>query len=378
MQTQPSAVKDDFIKSITGPDFFVQASDLSTAGNPGNPADPPKPPDTAATGAKPVDESAFLKSLGSFETMDQLKSVVQRGQAITEEEFNNLPKLRTAHATATDLQTQLTTLTQTPPFKNPILAKLDKLEQTDPETFQLANKVLLGNAEDIELIRFNMIRTNPALKDNPAALQRKIQRTYPALYEKEINPESDAYINDQDDLHLEAEKIRAEVRKKVETIELPTWPTANLELANQAKAQVKEVEDSWNLAKASLAARLDPQIPITFMGEDKKVTEAFKLDVPVTELNPFLDQAVKGGIGQGKKFINEFTPAVIETAKRLWIINNLDTYNSMIISKIAKVKEVELRLLASNPGSPGSVVIPGGGEAVDAKTELFHKVITNL
>lgn len=389
----PSAVKkDDFLGNILPAEEFVPASDLPGATpdppaadppGPGTIADPPKDPLTP--GAAPAAAPEFLKTLGNFENVDQLKTVVQRGMAVTDDDVTNIETYRKSQTLVTELQNQVQELAKTPSFKNPILAKLDRFAESNPDEYSLAQKVMLGEVDDIELIRHELIHKNPALKDNPAALQRKIQRTYPGLFESKgedgsipVDKTSEQYLNDLDDLQMEAGKIRADIKAKVEAIELPAVRTEDLAAQEAVKTKALEVKTSWEAAKPALLTSLTPELPVVVPSEGNKIKEVYKLEVPIDQLNPFLDIAIASGIKQGNKFATENSPVVIETAKRLWIANNLPAYNAALLEAHGKAKDIEWRQHVNNAGGLPGVTLPGGDGGDDQATAIFKDVITKI
>ena len=64
--------------------------------------------------------------------------------------------------------------------------KLLQIKKSNPELYPILKEITQGNPDPATLWKKNFLAENPEFKDKPEVAQRKLERAYPALFDKGV------------------------------------------------------------------------------------------------------------------------------------------------------------------------------------------------
>jgi hypothetical protein len=312
-----------------------------------------------------------------FNSEDEAKSVFDKAKSFKPEEVEGYK------TKANQLAEELERVRTTSPYKNLDYARLEKIEEERPDEFGVFKKLILGEPSKEELIKLDIIKKNPILKDKPDTVQRKFERMFPGLFEFEkVKQEYDVdtpeyrkaeqdYKDSVDDIELESETIKQGLLKEFRAIEVKEPPKVDTEA-------LAKFETGW---KDELSRQLDNpgKLSIEVLTEDKKGKELL-MEVEPKETKKYLEQAMQFVKAQRLELKKESVEAVKDLAKKLWILDHIEEYNTQIAEHVgktvAKDKDKAWRTKVHNP-SPvqGNKPVTAG---TDPQKELFEQINRDL
>lgn len=312
--------------------------------DPPTPPEPPQPPQPPEPG--PDDQVVKVKDLigENFKSVDELKLAAQRGVKIKDEDLTELEALRQGKAKFGELEAEVQTLRQMPTLETPEYFRLEHIRKNHPEDLQFYQQFVFGGLNDIDLLKRNIVRENPIIKDDPVAVQRKLERSYPNYFKAEADPDSQEYKDDQMDIKMDAARIRASIQKTFDA-----FPVPEIKKPEDKSALVAEVNTAWGGTDVTI----DGKITMPFyVDKDYKQLKEFEVEVPIEQLKPFLQAAIAHQVQMLQKPDKTKIQEVVNTAKQLYIVKNLAFYNTKIAEFIEAKKDLEWRMRSNNPAPP--------------------------
>jgi hypothetical protein len=336
---------------------YISKPDPPEGTPPPEPPPPPPPP-----GVPPVDDEVVkVKDLigEKFKSVDEVRSAAERGLRIKDEDLTELESLRQGKARFTELETEVQTLRQMPTLETPEYFRLEHVKKNNPEDLQFYQQLVFGGLSDIELLKRSITRENPIIKDDPAAIQRKLERTYKSYFDPEVDRESQDFKDDQMDIKMDAARIRASYQKTFESIPVP-----EIKKPEDKTAIISEVTTGWKGVEIKFDGKYSAPF---YVDKDYKQTKDFEIEIPTDQLKPFIEAAVQFKINALIKPDTNNVNDVIATAKQLYILKNLPYYNTKIAEFIEAKKDLEWRTRTGNPSvpPPGNINPPAAGDASD-------------
>lgn len=294
---------------------------------------------------------SFEEHFKGFESLDQVKSRLEKFKDLPEDVLPEIPKLNEYKERASkydelsqqheQLKTKYNSLN--PYESDEDLYKYYEIKKTNPQEAELYKKYVFGSSNPLEVIKADLISKFPELSQSPEMLERKLQRTYPGLYptkddEGEVIPidkTSKDYLDAMDDLTLDASKVKREFINKFD-IKLPQKETPESQAAKQAerlslwKPFLDELKSNPHAVKIDLKDKEDP----------KKI-RTFEIEIPKDILdNHFnlVENYIKGNSiapdENGKVYINNLLNTLFLSQNKELVAQSIyDTLNTELNKK---------------------------------------------
>ena len=310
------------------------------------PVEPQKPvtptePKTPLEG-EPVKYSP--SDFGQYQTADEIKErlkLAEQFEQITPEHEG----LKTKYS---ELETQFNELKTKPRHKNAVYERLEIVEETRPGDLDLFKEVVFSKPDPVKLVTLDLIKKYPSLKDDKEALDRKLTRMYPGMFGEDVDRESNEYKDAYLDLRLDSENILNQYKKEFDGITLPEAPKPPDPKVHQ------EFVNGWN-QQLTKELKTVGKLSVEVLSEDGKSTEPL-FDIDPGDATKYLDLAMNFVQDNKLERTKENIAEVKDMAKRLWILDNLDAYNTEIAkhvaNKIGKEKDANWRKKVHNPEPP--------------------------
>jgi len=205
------------------------------------------------------------------------------------------------------------------PYKDETYYKLEKVAEETPDEADTYKELVFGKPDAKRLFKLNFLREHPEYKDQPEVVQRKLERTYPDLFDPDIPREDQAYKDAQMDLELDASKIKRDLLKRLDGIEIPD---PEKESADVQAAQQKFVDD-WK-APFQTALKDFNKISISVPNE-KDTTQTdlvYEVEVPADQKQKYFEQAAMYVINANLPVGEESITKVNEFVKKQYLADN--------------------------------------------------------
>ena len=215
--------------------------------------------------------------------------------------------------------------------------KLQQIKKKNPELYPILKESALGNPDNAKLWKLNFLKDNPEFKDQPAVVQRKLERAYPALFgdgsmlsepDKEADPTAYQEYQDQMlDLQLDGKKIKKEFLSALDGIELPKVEDKTAAQAQAQAAEAKLIGD-WKPTFDTLDKELSAKQKIEIKFD--KDTMPLEMEISPAQKNKMLQGAAflvlsqklpnnAETMGKVKAYLKQETDAFVVEAQKLVI-----------------------------------------------------------
>lgn len=284
-----------------------------------------------------------LSQLGDFNSVDEVKT--------------QLNQVKEKDAKIEQLQKEVESLKQTPKFNNDKYYKLDQLEKEDPDNLPAYRMALFNeNAPDTEWAKMELAMRYPELADDPEKLERKFKRTYKALYDDSYGEEDEEYVDAKDDMELAAKQAKKKANQKVEEIKTPSAE----DMQKEQQEKVQTFAKNWDAPYKEMKQGME--VDLTLPSEKGQSLDV-KHTIPDSKVSGYVDMAINQAFQQG---LNEPTKENLEqvkdTARKLYIADNLDEFAASIADQVSKKVGVNWREKVHNPKSPKDKTTPAPKE----------------
>lgn len=271
-----------------------------------------------------------LSQFGDFNSVDEVKQ--------------QLSQVKEKDTTIEQLKKEVETLKQTPKFNNEKYYKLDKLEQEDPDNLPAYRMALFNeNAPDTEWAKMELAMQYPQLAKDPEKLERKFRRTYKALYDDSYSDEDPEYQDAKDDMELAAAQAKEKATKKIEDVKAPS--AEDMQKEQQEKLQT--FAKSWDAPYQEMKKGVD--VDLSLPGEKNQSLDV-KHNIPSEKIGSYVDMAIQQAYSQGlQEPTKENLEQVKDTARKLYIADNLDEFAASIADQVSKKVGVNWRKQIHNP-----------------------------
>lgn len=320
----------------------------------------PVVPDVVAEPEKPETGGFKLEDIGDFKTIDEVKERVSKYSEVVQEAEGLRQKVGEFESKLKETQTPKS------PYKNPVFFKLEQISEQDPDNAATYQKLVFGNPDGKELYKINFLMDNPEYKDRPEAAQRKLERAFPALFDPDVDTDSDEYKDAVLDLELESKKIRKNLMGKLDAIEVPD-PVKEAETRD---AKSKEFVQSWRPSFDEIAKIT--KLPVNVLSEKDKTSEHF-FDIELTpeSQKKYTDAAAQFIVSNNLPVNGESVQKVKDFMKKLYIVDNLESYTTTVAEKAAKARDGQWRSKVHNP-DPIKNTVPPDQLPGDESQELLN------
>lgn len=257
------------------------------------------------------------------------------------------------------------------PYKDATYYKLEKIAEEAPDEVETYKELVFGKPDAKRLFKLNFLRDNPEYKDNPEAVQRKLERTYPDLFDPDIEREDQAYKDALMDLELDSSKIKRDWLKRMDGIEVPDPEKES----NEAKESQQKFVDGW---KAPFQSTLKDFNQITISVPNEKdttqVDEIFTVDIPADQKQKYFEQAAMYVLNAKLPVGEESVTKVKNFVTKQYLADNFSEIASGIQKQEAEKAEKLWKAKINNP----SDITPADttpGETVDAQEEAVATLL---
>lgn len=303
-----------------------------------------------------------------FSSLDEVKSAVERAKSFGETTPDDVASLRQMKQDYEAAQKELGKYKTFTPYKNQDYYRLDKLEQDDPDNLNVYQQILFGKPNDMDLVRADTVKKNPAWKEETEKVQRRLEYLYPALFDEDLDAESEEYQRDLNKLEFDASQVRSEFKSKIDSIEVPEGSSG---LSEQKH---KELAESWNPHIPKLRSAIEKIS--TSMSDDKgKVTPLMDIEVPKERLTDYVKKAAEYILQNGIAPTEDNVKNVGQMAKSLYIIENINEYNAQLVRHAIKNRDSDWAKEVHNPKTKDSEVVVDGSANNDSSTRLFNSIV---
>jgi hypothetical protein len=218
------------------------------------------------------------------------------------------------------------------PYKNANYFKLEVIEQESPEEAKLFQKLLFGDVDSKELWKIDFLQKHPDATSEQA--QRKLERTFPALFDSTLTPEDQERKDAEMDLEVESKAVKRTLMKRLDGISIPEPPKAdNAELLAR-----QELAKSWKPRFEQLTkdTKFTVEIPI---GEDKTQKETFEFDIPEADKAKYLEGGAYFLLSQNLTADQAGYAKVKDFITKQYIADNHLSLATTIAEKVAKSRD---------------------------------------
>lgn len=301
-----------------------------------------------------------LEDFGDFKTIEEVKERVSKYSEVVQEAEGLRQKVGEFESKLKETQTPKS------PYKNPVYFKLEQISEQDPDNAATYQKLVFGNPDGKELYKINFLMENPEYKEHPEAAQRKLERAFPALFDPDVDTDSQEYKDAVMDLDIESKKIRKSLMGKLDSIEVPD-PAKEAETRD---AKSKEFVQSWRPAFDEIAKTT--KLAVNVLSEKDKTSEHF-FDIELTPeaTKKYTDAAAQFIVSNNLPVNGESVQKVKDFMKKLYIVDNLESYTTTVAEKAAKARDGQWRSKVHNP-DPLKNTVPPGQLQGDESQELLN------
>lgn len=318
------------------------------AGDGGDNADGQAKPD-AGSGKKDVDTqdpevgATLSKILGEkYTDPASVIKLIERGESYSDVVEQELVTLRTENS---NIKEQINSVQK---YKNPNYARLEKLEETDPDNVDIYRKIMFSkNPDPMELVRWKTLADNKdVFGEDEEALDLYMQDKYPAIFDEDIPPDDPRYKRDMTKLKIDANLAKKSFQEKIDAI--PVEDHVSKTQAAQA-AREKLISD-WKAPLGTLQTQLK-SIPVMVNDKDgKPAGNLLEIELSPEQTKSLMDMAsnvvLQGNLEPSDKSM-EYVKSFLYS---MWIAKNQAAYNTAIAEKISKNKDQDWRQHVHNSG----------------------------
>jgi hypothetical protein len=325
---------------------------------------------------KPADAFDFSKAFEGFTDIEEVKTLAKRGRDYSSEVENELVTLRQSKQEIETTRKEVEELKARNPFKNEKLYKLDKLGETDPDNVHIYQKYLFGDLSDMDVIKLDMIKEFPDLfKENPSALERKLAKKYPALFDDDFAKDSNEYADDQIEMKIDAKKVRQKFDGIIGEVKIPA-PKAQSEEAEKAN---KAFVDSWTPEVPKIREALT-KLSLKTLDKDNNPVDFMSIDIPKEDVEEINKTALHHIINNRIKPSAEAVELAKEIGLGVYLIKNQAKIFTTFADTITKETGVAWRTKVANSKKHGDQG-PGAGAGGDQGSEtdnIFSQINADM
>ena len=295
--------------------------------------------------------------------------------------YDNIDSLKAELARVNDLKQENDTLSQSfnslkeksasvsYPKLNPDFYRLQKISETKTEgEYDFYKNLVLGNNNPIDLLKADLMKKYPDVFSNEELALSKVARKYPALF-GEYGEDDKEYQDALIDLKLEANEVKKTYLSEFEKIEVPNFDSASKEAE---ESQTKLIE-SWKPVFKDLSSKINT-LTVGIKNGDK-AENLSAMEIPQSELKPLVEQAANFVLSNKMEVTDKTKDDVIKYANALYIVNNLEKYNTHIYNK---AKEASDNVWKSKVHNPNKIDANTAGEVNTDDNSIANQVLRDL
>ena len=253
------------------------------------------------------------------------------------------------------------------PYSNPNYYKLEKLESENAEEAKLYQKLVFGDPDPKELWKIGFKKDHPDA--TPEQIQRRLEKAFPALFDSNLAAEDPERKDAEMDLDLEAKKVKRDLMKRFDGIEVPDQK--KLDDAQRAKAD--ELVRNWKPRFEQLAA--DTKFKVSLPTGENNAVEEYDFEIPAAEMGKYLERAAYHTLSSGYKADQEGYAKVKNFMVREYVADN---YGTLFSSNAKIVSEKRDALWSKKVNNPAPVTAPPVSETAGGKLSDQEVLAENL
>ena len=225
---------------------------------------------------------------------------------------------------------------------NPDYLRLHKIEKDNPKLASVYKRLLLGNLTSKEYIMMSMVMNDPDLAEDKEMLNMLLEEKYPGLFDEYSEPESKEYKKSMKLFEYDAKKAEQMLRQEFEKIEVPKFKD------NDVKDKTNKVFETWrdfDFSNKDLTT-----VNVSLSGDKEGETVPFMdIEIPEKERDRYLKAALVYMIERGIENGKDSGDMLKKLVTGMWIGENLNTYNRLVIEQRMRMSDREWRKFIHNP-----------------------------
>ena len=225
---------------------------------------------------------------------------------------------------------------------NPDYLRLHKIEKDNPKLASVYKRLLLGNLTSKEYLMMSMVMNDPDLAEDKEMLNMLLEEKYPGLFDEYSEPESKEYKKSMKLFEYDAKKAEQMLRQEFEKIEVRKFKD------NDVKDKTNKVFETWrdfDFSNKDLTT-----VNVSLSGDKEGETVPFMdIEIPEKERDRYLKAALVYMIERGIENGKDSGDMLKKLVTGMWIGENLNTYNRLIIEQRMRMSDREWRKFIHNP-----------------------------
>jgi hypothetical protein len=286
-----------------------------------------------------------------YESIDQVKSVIERGKQYTPEIETEITTLRQGAKDVDKLKTEVEGLRNRQPFKNEKFYQLDQLSEKDPDKAAIYQRFMFGENSDEEVVKLRMMLDHPKrFKENPGYINRQITNKYSDFLGDEFTSEDPEYMDAKTALGLDADSARQSFNDEIGKIEVPKLKSDEDKVADD-----KAFFQSWQKPFSEVKTQIGKiEVPVLDEKDPTKTVGFMDYDIPESELKDIHEAAANHIFSQRLEPTPENVKQAKDVALGLYLLKNLAKVNTAFANKITKESGAKWRKRINNPQKSGA------------------------
>ncbi len=365
---------DDYLMNIVNEGEKVEENQLKEPPTKPEPLAPPAEPLAPADSSVniPVDkQDYFTEHFEGYENVEIVKENLKNFK----EQQTELTDLRTQKEQFANTTKELNDLKVKSPYEDPNYFKLEQISKESPDDVSTYQKHIFGGLSAIDYVKLQFVQQNPDYKDQPEKVSRWVERKYPSLFDSEIESDSQEYMDAKMDLEVEVGKIKRTFDDRLKGIEVPDPVKGQADVEKQKTEFIEKWKPGFSKIKDDFG-----KIDISVNSENGKDVEQFmEIEIPKEKKEAYYKFAAEYIVNNNLPDTEESIRDVKSLMNKMYIVDNLNEYNTMIAEQVSKAEDGKWRKAIHNPKPTKEGVQPKVDSSIsDNSQEIFEALMSEV